>query len=58
MWAIAKDKRKNDTFKRKPWRKKALSQVLKDMNRETLETYRKEVEDILAESISTGAVLS
>jgi hypothetical protein len=53
-WAIAKDKRKNDTYKRKPWRKVALSEILKALNRETLDAYRKEVELSLANSLSTG----
>lgn len=31
-WAVAWDKKKNDTWKAKPWRKKSLSSVLKEMN--------------------------
>lgn len=31
-WAVAWDKKKNDTWKAKPWRKKSLSEVLKEMN--------------------------
>lgn len=31
-WATAWDKKKNDTWKAKPWRKKTLSAVLKEMN--------------------------
>lgn len=31
-WATAWDKKKNDTWKPKSWRKKSLSKVLKDMN--------------------------
>lgn len=31
-WAVAWDKKKNDTWKAKPWRKKSLSNVLKEMN--------------------------
>lgn len=54
IWAIARDKRKNDTWKRKPWRRAALSDVLKQLNAATLEAYRKEVEETLAESLSTG----
>jgi hypothetical protein len=54
VWAIARDKRKNDTWKRKPWRRIALSDVLKELNRATLQAYKKEVEDTLAESLSTG----
>lgn len=53
-FAIAMDKRKNDTYKRKPWRKVALSEILKDLNRITLESYRKEVEQSLATSLSKG----
>jgi hypothetical protein len=31
-WAVAWDKKNNDTWKGKPWRKKSLSNVLKEMN--------------------------
>lgn len=34
VWAIAKSKQKFDVWKGKPWRKKSLSSVLADMNRE------------------------
>jgi hypothetical protein len=58
LWAIAKDKRTNDTWKRKPWRKVALSDVLKQLNKATLEAWEKDVEDILTESLQTGTVLT
>jgi hypothetical protein len=49
-FAVAWDKRKNDTWKPKPWRKKSLSQVLKDMNEELLKQYDEAIEADLVEA--------
>ena len=58
-FAIAKDKRKNDTWKPKRWKKAAgLGELLKNINVDVMEAYRKDVENILAKAISTGTVLS
>lgn len=38
-WSVAKDKQKNDTWKPKSWRRKALSSVLKEMNKQLLQEY-------------------
>lgn len=59
VWAIAKDKRKNDTWKQKKWKKAAgLGDVLKALNTTTMQAYVRDVETILADAISTGTVLS
>jgi hypothetical protein len=58
-FAIAMDKRKNDTWKPKRWKKEAgLGELLKNINVEVLEAYRTDIEKILANSIATGSVLS
>lgn len=58
-WAIAWDKRKNDTWKPKRWKKAAnLGQLLKQLNAETTQAYTHDIEKILADSISTGSVMS
>jgi hypothetical protein len=44
-WAAAWDKKKNDTHKPKPWRKKSLSETLKEMNKEIVEAFDKAIED-------------
>lgn len=51
-WAIAKDKRKNDTHKPKRWKKEALPSVLRKLNAEVTEQFAAEVAKILAENIS------
>lgn len=61
MYAIAVDKRKNDTWKRKPWKGKGaleIGDLIKQINQETLQAWAKDVEKILAESISKGTILS
>lgn len=54
-WAIAKDKKKNDSWKGKPWRKKSLSKVLKEMNALIIEAYNKAIEEDLQAAIDAGA---
>jgi hypothetical protein len=53
-WAIAWDKRKHDTWKPKPWRKKSLSQVLKDMNAEILKAFDKAIDEDLQQAVNDG----
>lgn len=45
VWAIAMSKKKFDTNKPKPWRKKALSAVLKEMNEEVLIEFDKAINE-------------
>jgi len=47
-WAVAWDKKKHDTWKRRPWRKKSLSSVLKDMNKVIIAAFDKAIEDDIA----------
>lgn len=49
-WAVAWDKKKNDTWKAKPWRKKSLSNVLKEMNALVKEAYDKAAAEDLTTS--------
>lgn len=49
-WAIAVDKKKNDTYKAKPWRKKSLSAVLKDLNKEITSEFDKAVSEDLEDA--------
>lgn len=59
VWAIAKNKRKEDSWKPRLWKRKAkLVDFLNALNDETVKAYAKDIEAILAESISTGMVLS
>jgi hypothetical protein len=50
-FAIAWDKRKNDTWKSKTWRKKSLSQVLKDMNEDLLKKYDEAIDADLVDAV-------
>lgn len=52
-WAVAWDKKKNDTWKAKPWRKKSLSNVLKEMNAMVLEAFDKAIEQDLQQAANT-----
>lgn len=59
VWAIAKNKRKEDSWKPRLWKRKAnLVDFLNKLNNETVQAYAKDVETILAEAISMGMVLS
>lgn len=53
-FAVAWDKKKNDTWKPKLWRKKSLSEVLKDMNQELLKQYDAAIEADLDQSAKGG----
>ena len=43
-WRVAKHKQKTDTWKPKTWRKKSLSAVLKEMNKEMLVKFDEAIE--------------
>jgi len=59
VWAIAKNKRKEDTWKQKKWKNAAgLGDLLKDLNQSTIITYANDVENMLADAISKGKVVS
>ena len=51
-FAIAMDKRKNDTWKRKRWKRDVLRDMLLRMNLELNEAFAIEVEKIIADSIT------
>lgn len=53
-WAVAWDKKKNDTWKAKPWRKRSLSGVLKEMNAKILEAFDKAIDEDLQQAINEG----
>lgn len=44
IWAIAKSKQKFDTWKAKPWRKKSLGSVLKEMNELVLKKFEEAIQ--------------
>lgn len=50
-WAVAWDKKKNDTWKAKPWRKKSLSNVLKEMNDLLLNEFDAAINEDLMDAI-------
>lgn len=54
-YAIARDKKKNDTWKAKPWRKKSLSSVLKEMNQMIKSGFEKAIEEDLTNAIKQAA---
>jgi hypothetical protein len=51
-FATAMDKKQNDTWKPKRWKRLALRDVLKMMNQDIIRAYTQEVEKILAREIS------
>jgi hypothetical protein len=53
-WAIAWDKKKHDTWKPKPWRKKSLSAVLKEMNVQILAAFDKAIDDDFQLAVNDG----
>jgi hypothetical protein len=58
-WAIAKNKRREDTWKRKKWKNAAkLGDLLKELNSDSLKAYSMDIEEMLASAISTGKVMS
>jgi len=59
VWAIAKNQRKEDTWRPKRWKNSIkLSDLLKSLNDETLTAYTKDVETLLAGAIANGTVLA
>ncbi len=53
-WATAWNQKKYDTWKPKLWRKKSLSQVLKDMNKMILEGFDKAIEEEFEHAANTN----
>ena len=51
-WATAWDKRKNDTWKAKPWRKKSLGKVLRELNQMLLQAFDAAINEDLQEAIN------
>jgi hypothetical protein len=49
-WAVAWDKKKHDTWKAKPWRKKSLSAVLKELNQNVLAAFDQAIEQDMQEA--------
>lgn len=49
-FAVAWDKQKNDTWRAKPWRRKGLSAVLKEMNQLVLDSFNEAIEEDLQEA--------
>ena len=55
-WAIGIDKRMNDTWKRKAWKKKPISELLKELNEEIIIQYIREVEVAIASELSNQQI--
>lgn len=53
-WAIAINKKKFDTWRPKPWRKKSLSNVLKEMNRNVLLAFEKAIDEDFQQAATKG----
>lgn len=53
-WAVAWDKKKNDTWKPKRWRKQGLGPALKEMNQRILAAYEAEIEAALKQAIKVS----
>lgn len=53
-FAISEDKRQNDTHKRRQWKKKALPEVLRQINVEIIEAYKLEIEREIVKSLTTN----
>lgn len=49
-WAVAWDKKKNDTWKPKRWRKQGLGPALREMNQRILAAYEKDLEAALSKA--------
>lgn len=50
-WAVSWDKKNNDTWKPKQWRKKSLSEVLKEMNELIVKAFDQAIEEDLQQAI-------
>lgn len=55
-WAVAWDKKNNDTWKPKKWRKKGIGTVLKEMNAQMLVEFEKAIEKDWQEGINKSMV--
>ncbi len=53
-WAIAKSKQKFDKWQGKPWRKKTLGSVLKEMNQVVFIEYKKAIDEDFQKQINIG----
>jgi hypothetical protein len=51
-WAVAWDKKEKDTWKAKPWRKKSLGSVLKELNVALLKAFDAAVNEDLQDAIN------
>lgn len=51
-WAIGIDKRMNDTWKRRDWKRKPIRELLQDLNQEIIRDYTTAVEREIAKNIS------
>jgi hypothetical protein len=51
-WGTAMDKKKNDTWKPKRWRRKSLSATLKDMNKELLAAFDRAIQEEMNKAIA------
>jgi hypothetical protein len=54
-WAIAKNKRENDKFKRHAWKKASLPEILSEINNENgplFREYTEHIEEVLSKAIS------
>lgn len=56
-FAVAWDKQKNDTWKAKPWRRKGLSAVLKEMNQLVLDRFDQAIEEDMQEAARPGSAV-
>lgn len=54
-WAVAWSKRKNDTWKSKPWRKKGLGPTLREMNKVIMDGFEKAIEEDLRKATKQAA---
>lgn len=54
-WAVAWDKKKNDTWRSKPWRKKSLGPALREMNRMIMQGFEQAIEEDLKKATKAAA---
>ena len=54
-WAIAKSQQKFDKWKPKPWRKRSLSAVLKEMNQAILNSFAQAIDEDIQAGIDKAA---
>lgn len=56
-FAVAWDKRKNDTWRAKPWRRRGLSGVLKEMNELILDSFDQVINEELQEAAKPNTAI-